>query len=398
MMYIEFKFIPKTFFFLIAILILLEPPIFVVSNEMANIDKIYDYLKVACSLPVFFWFVINNSFFKKVVNIVFLISGIWVVQVLSSIYYDGNIKNAVSSYMCVMAICMIVYSMAIDNYDTVLNCIAGYLTVLALLNLITQIMFPMGLLQIISIWEDEIGLWILGGVNTTVSFALPATILQCIRYERSHKLMCIVWAAISSSTIIIADSATGLVGLVVFLSMFFIRKILKLESVSRVFNINTYVIISAIIIIMFLLIGNFSIFEKIIVDILGRDMTLTTRTEIWDKVKDEIVQNWIFGHGIPVLDEFRRAYGASHLHDYYLQLLYQGGVVTLLAFCWLLNICRKKLYLNRKSDIAHTLSAGIFGFLIMFISEVYDTQYLLPFYILLMLSLSYSPTKQIEGE
>jgi hypothetical protein len=93
---------------------------------------------------------------------------------------------------------------------------------------------------------------------------------------------------------------------------------------------------------------------------------------------------------------------ASHQHNYFLHVLFQGGVVALLFFVLLFNMCRRRLSINKTNKECFVIAAGIFSFLIMFISEVYDGLLILPFYFMLLISLNYSARsnekKDKEGE
>lgn len=72
------------------------------------------------------------------------------------------------------------------------------------------------------------------------------------------------------------------------------------------------------------------LFSFLIVDILHRDLTLTTRTVVWDKAFDVIESAPLFGYGLEDSVTAQIRFGTvESSHNFFLDQIYYGGVVAL---------------------------------------------------------------------
>lgn len=153
-------------------------------------------------------------------------------------------------------------------------------------------------------------------------------------------LLLIVWLLKGPSNAYSATSvATLVVGLAVLVGLLWKKKLqINLRS-------NTLAIIMVFIIsygiVTFLVSGsNISFFASI----LGRDDTLTGRTDIWAELLPVAMQNPILGHGFggfwtPLIKE---KFKISESHNGYLEILLELGYFGILIFvAFLLSCCRK---------------------------------------------------------
>ena len=153
--------------------------------------------------------------------------------------------------------------------------------------------------------------------------------------------------------LVIANSATALVCAVLGSSLLFI---LGLSPVTRMFGrVEALMLITTI---LFVAIDSFfSIKELIVVDLLGRDMTLTTRTEVWPILLDYQDSPLVgagfnsFWTGERLLKLFDTVGSIIQAHNGYLETYLNGGLVgvglllVLLASTYLR--IRKKLITNQ---------------------------------------------------
>lgn len=109
---------------------------------------------------------------------------------------------------------------------------------------------------------------------------------------------------------------------------------------------------------------------------LGRDLTFTGRTKIWDSALAAFAKSPVFGVGEIENQASRDLIGATHAHNYYLDLLYKSGLPGFLIFFAILIICGVALYRNRKNGkIPFIVSGAICAFMIMLQSEAYYNIY-----------------------
>lgn len=113
------------------------------------------------------------------------------------------------------------------------------------------------------------------------------------------------------------------------------------------------------------------IVRYIVEDQLGKDLTLTHRTVIWDQVIYKFFMKPIWGYGmqdtynlftIPVGNTFK----TFSAHNQLLQSLYEGGILLFLAFTPLFMVVNK---LIKSSLTKHYFNAIIIGLLVMYMSE-----------------------------
>jgi len=85
---------------------------------------------------------------------------------------------------------------------------------------------------------------------------------------------------------------------------------------------------------------------------MGKDVTLTSRFAIWDRVLEMIGENWLFGLGRGAEIKFVNAWGrtkiSSEAHNFLLELLLEGGVTGLALFCGYFWLAVRRLDMNSK--------------------------------------------------
>lgn len=114
-------------------------------------------------------------------------------------------------------------------------------------------------------------------------------------------------------------------------------------------------------------------FADILVGYLGKSITLTGRTEIWDRALEIVSRSPITGYGIngtvgafvPYLGRLWQA------HNQFIQLLYDGGIIAVVLFLALILICGRGIDRFRESEATFPMRATLFAFLLMMISEIY---------------------------
>lgn len=147
-------------------------------------------------------------------------------------------------------------------------------------------------------------------------------------------------------TLFYAGVGTGMVSLI-------IMDILLLGRSLRLFNVTilqTFILyLIAEISIVFLKVQN--LFSFIIVDLLGKDLTFTGRTNLWDNAIQKILVHPIIGYGD--MDQLTEhlVLGDVYCHNGFLELLFRGGGIQLVMFIMLIIILDKatKRYFDPKT-------------------------------------------------
>lgn len=97
-------------------------------------------------------------------------------------------------------------------------------------------------------------------------------------------------------------------------------------------------------------------------------MTFTGRTRIWDNAIEFIKARFIIGYGKETGAVIASKLGDikfTHAHNTILDVLYKGGIVSLIIFCIMLILPVNELYKYRKSRLTKLMAVILFSFFIM---------------------------------
>ena len=132
------------------------------------------------------------------------------------------------------------------------------------------------------------------------------------------------------------------------------------------------------VIILNILIFEFQIqtyFSWLIVDILGEDITLNSRTSIWDSVILQIEQSPFRGYGVghDYQFKFRELFSSSlyvkSTHNQFLNILYESGVI---GFAIFLTYTLKVIHIFQKNKVSKAYNAIAATFIIFLISMIVE--------------------------
>lgn len=107
--------------------------------------------------------------------------------------------------------------------------------------------------------------------------------------------------------------------------------------------------------------------------VLHRSVTFTGRTEIWDGAFAHLLnQHFITGYGTGYIWNSLSWNGIvqKHAHNDVLHALMLGGVGALIALGGAVGLSVSRLYRNRESKVAQSLSIGLAGFFVVSLAEV----------------------------
>lgn len=248
------------------------------------------------------------------------------------------------------------------------------------INFFTLFLFPNGMYE--DIYTQN---YFLGYYNSFIVVLLPGVCLGVLlRQIEGKKPGAQVWLlfAACAFTIFKMWSATSIIGILmlsVYL-LFFCGK----ERFAGLMNMRTYLLCAAALFTGIILLRVQDAFSFIIVDLLHKDLTFTGRTFIWDRALAYFWASPVFGWGIENDALISLKIGAFHAHNYYLDLMYKGGLAAILLFTALLMVCSVLLMRLQHEPMARTLSFVLFDFLIMLQVESY--QYMPLFFVLITIA------------
>lgn len=325
-------------------------------------------------LTIFFIFLLFNLKEIKCNWYIYLVLAFLIFNSLVSIG-KTEISTILSSFINISGLCLVVNYGSRKNARHFLNGFKLAFCLLLLINLITMIKFPNGLYY--NPGNNSSQNWFLGYKNSIIMYVYPLIIcshIDTIIFKKKKISKFDIFAfIISIASIIMSNSSTSLVGLIVIIISIIFPNLLKNTKLLNSINyFYTYIGLFFAIIVFKMQ----NIFSFIIKDLLHKDLTFTGRTFIWDYVLKNIKNIPLFGFGEKNFT-YTLISGTTvkSTHNQILQIIYNYGIISMFLFILILFITMKKLYKIRKYQLVKFISLYIFMWFIMMLIESYDMQY-----------------------
>ena len=324
-------------------------------------SEIINKITLVVCFGVFFIYLLNGKYSKFSI----LLMLFWVLLFLSSYLGEySSIKLAFTSYYKFMAI-VFYLDYGLNHYcEKVISSLYYVLYLLIVINFYTLIKYPNG-------WYSSSNYannWFFDYDNLHIFMYFPAILIMYVRnYIKDKKI------SIGNATLMLmitygvyyCFSANTVVAYTLFLVYLFFKKFF---DSYEILNSKTYFIIYLVIFFAFVLFRVQDLFAWLIVGILGKSLTFTNRTIIWDKIISFIKTYPLLGYGREPTDIVTYKLGKStytHAHNTILDVTYKGGILSLVVFISLLNIVVKKLYEYKNYSITKLVSFILFCAFIM---------------------------------
>ena len=235
--------------------------------------------------------------------------------------------------------------------------------------------------------------FILGGnynqMGSRLIIALTAGMLS-VRYSKWLWLNLVPLFISSFAILFMVRSMTALSCLFLFLMVFLIRnkRLLSLGAMGMYIGIILFQVI-----VCFSGTGleNNDLARWLIVDVLGKDMTFTYRTHMWDSALRVFVESPIWGYGFVDSEWFvtHMSSFAIGAHNYILNTMVYGGILLLALY--FVIVVKSISRLIRINDIYSMKLIAAFGVMsIMMLFEVYET----PLVFLMLTIMYYYPGQE----
>ncbi len=365
--------------------ILLKPGSFSEYTAWKNIGNVINILRMFTCVWCLLYFLLRRGKIDKFILFVILF---YCSLLFSTFYFSQSYVNLIYEFASILSWIVLFKINMLDNKDKFLTTLENTFFILLLINFITIILFPGGFYLNSSGYS---GNYFLGYDNNLITYIFPALALSftnSLNKNGKIGLKSIFLLIISFCSIIFTWSATGVVSMVIMIVLFFAYTINK-----KNFPIKKYIVVALSLFIGIVFFRFQNIFSFIIEGWLKKDLTFTGRTYIWDIFISEIKKSILIGHGIVDSKYLILTLNAGHAHNYFLQILYQGGLVTFSMFLGFffsainkVKNCKEKKYVG----------IVIFTYLISFIFEAYSLTNM--FIIVLLIAYYYEPSsKNLKG-
>lgn len=288
-------------------------------------------------------------YFRKKYNI--MLSVLFIELLLASIIKDRTtLYNWFMSTVVTLSACFFVEILLKKNAAKGLRCMYLYFAICVLINTATIFVYPEGM------YANNNGIWVcwfLGEDNGAYIYYIIATMMAMLYHYCVYGKTTIVEILVMFSSFVFVfnnDIATGIACQMIWLFLFLglrfklFKRILKARYIL-------YVTIGGFV---FLVISRNVIMESM-AEILGRNVTLTGRTIVWDRVLSGLSKNLLLGYGMISGEQFNDIFirssilnGILNAHNMILMLAVWGGVFAVGIFILLVfEACREAVCSKR---------------------------------------------------
>jgi O-antigen ligase len=196
------------------------------------------------------------------------------------------------------------------------------------------------------------------GNKGLIIFAAAILLYSLLRYGKLKKRYTPLIAAVFASGFLGGEKgmSTCLALLLLYILFLYNRK------APKFFNYNVYIAVICAYFVGIVLLRLQYHFSWLIVDILGKDLTFSYRTYIWDYALLRIIKNPLIGNGFraPFGYELVSATIIFDAHNLFLQILYSGGVLAFISLIITLVLAGKPLMKYKDNPVAQLISFSIF--------------------------------------
>ena len=367
------------------------PPEYLCQNTIA--DLALNALELVGFLLLFSFFMTDiRKHLKKPFSILLVV--LWAELLLSTLLSkNASLYQYMAIALPILGLCFLIGEVAIYGPYAGLKGIYIYFSVCALVNTATIFLFPHAM------YANNRGLWVcwfLGEDNGGYTYYIIASTVAMIYTQYISKkitiLSCLVWAS-AFVFVFYNDIATGIAcqilwGVLVLGYQFgWFRKFLKARYVL-------YAIVGGFVAVVLL---RSSILEPI-VTALGRNITLTGRTVIWDKTLERIREKPVLGWGMYTGEDFDRIIlnsGLLNAHNWLLMLTFYGGILALILYALAMVFSCKEASPCRRGPFYHCMVIGLIVLAVRSMVEVGHPQMM--FMMLAMLAYSKEFVQGLES-
>lgn len=314
----------------------------------------------------------NNklSTFCKILHLFWIV---FLCCILSSDYTTTNLNTWLIPFCSICGLCLL---FELYKNEKIITILFWYFYIISIINIILIFVMPDGFNYQMTSFD---GLSVYDMHSTFISsdnmyapymmcFLLLGEI-YCVCYNSNKQFIYASMWLIVAFTSIKVFSATCLIGLAFYVISVVLYKWHK--NLSRI-NIKSMVMLFFSIFILIYWAKAQSLFSFIIINLLGKDITLTGRIGLWDSSLEMIGEKLLLGWGnLNKGAIILRDYFYWYSHNLVLDILLEGGIVTLAAFSFLIYIVYREIYRLSNNIIIKSCLHVMFGFVILNIAESY---------------------------
>ena len=328
-------------------------------------DQLFNLAKIPSAL-IIFAMCVRELFKSRRVSLAacaLIVLEAW--SIANVLLHQGMYVSPIAQAVYVLVIGALIEIQVREHANELLNAFLILYELLIGLNFVCMVFIPQGMYYTgaDNTWKN----WLLGYRNMFAFYFIPALALELVNSHRTGKRMRLhVMMAICTISMIQSTSKTGLLVVLVFDIAYMTRLYM-----TKVFNILSVGITYIAAFVSIVLLGLQTLFKPLF-DLLGRNITFTGRTEIWERTIQMITKSPILGYGVQAEDvrgEMMGLWNGVKAHNFILEQQYCFGIVgtiLMIVFCGMLFWA---LYCFRKHPCAGAMCLGMACYALLMLME-----------------------------
>lgn len=306
-----------------------------------------------------------------------IVLNIWIL--ITTFINSGFQIIPAKSFVSITALSLLIDTM-IKKTNHLINGMMISFELIIYSNFLTYVLFPHGM------YADGLYTtnWLMGYDNSQIKFFLCGAIVAFMygrinnSKSRSNCLIAIIVASVLFTKVF-----TALMGLIIIVLM---MTVYHLKLFKKLMNPKFFLIIALLVFSSVVL--NNSLIDKmeLITRYTGKGATLTTRFDIWKITLKMFTKSPLYGYGWNPTTVRTKQYMnpfATHAHDTYLEYIYQGGIIGLILFLFIIMLVSNSISKCKNKKIKCFASSVILAFLFMMLFESYLFPIVYALYLLL---------------
>lgn len=371
--------------------------IVVLNSAIPGLSTIFYYFRLLMILYILANTYVSRARFASSMKMILLFV-LWIIGV--SILRGGAVSSSIRAFSTPLLLCLYVDQKR--NRPYLVECIGvwvGILLTLVIIDFITQILFPSGM------YRDSMYTlnWFLGYKTARLVYELPLCVFEAIHSMwKNNKLgkrfyLC----SILSVYTLYHGQATSAMVTLALICVFIIlicNTEKKVENIDRFWecmvNMKIVVPVYTVATLLTVYIQNSPLIQFVVVNILKKDPTLSTRTSIWNNCIEVLRTHPITGVGYLSIEKYQEISNniyATSAHNMSLTILVSGGFLAIALYIGIMITASRNLKKNH-SIYNKIASIGVIAVLIVGItsSSIVFSMCGFIFYLLMEINISIS--------
>lgn len=356
----------RTAFWFILAVPFVEPIYF--EESLKNIHMLYVYARYASMMAIFLLALqyILRSKKIRIPLVILLVILYYLIIFLYTYFNSGTLAVTVFFFSIkIIALCLLFYIGLRNDAKSFLNGVLILFEILISLNLFIIITHPNGIYNF-------------GMANTYFLFGHRNVMLRyliypgiCVSLVRSYilygrvSLRCWMMIFASCLSVVLVWSASSITGMAVFL--LYLVVFLVYGNLPKFMSYKYLILVSIAMFVLIVILRSQAMFAFIIEGWLHKNLDFTGRIYLWDAMIYYIQQKGLFGgYGYQEMEVITaNILGYSSSHNFFLDMIYEGGLPELLSFFMIVFVVERKLKKYSWSKFSSIFTIVLSAFFIM---------------------------------